>query len=108
MSPSTDMTGGTSSPGQGPRMRQVCNINNIITQRETICIFVSGHAPGDGKTVNIAWSSSQQPLGDAEYLAAMRTVVTPIIKVGTLSKWIIILTELPFQSYKYYELMFFF
>ena len=42
---------------------------------------MSGHAPGEGKTVNIAWSSSQQPLGDAEYLAAMRTVVIPIIKV---------------------------
>ena len=31
--------------------------------------------------MNIAWSSSQQPLGDAEYLAAMRTLVTPIIKM---------------------------
>ena len=44
-------------------------------------MFLPGHSPGDGKTVNIAWSSNQQPLGDAEYLAAMRTVVIPIIKV---------------------------
>ena len=44
-------------------------------------MLLLGHSPGDGKTVNIAWSSNQQPLGDAEYLAAMRTVVIPIIKV---------------------------
>ena len=36
-------------------------------------------------TVNIAWSSSPVPLGDAEYLAAMRTIVTPIIKVNIFS-----------------------
>ena len=42
---------------------------------------ISGAAPGEGKNVNIAWSSSQYPLGDAEYLAAMRTVVVPLIKV---------------------------
>merc|ERR1719422_431812 len=40
-----------------------------------------GAGLGEGRTVNIAWSSSQQPLGDAEYLAAMRTLVTPIIKM---------------------------
>ena len=42
----------------------------------------SGATPGEGKNVNIAWSSSQYPLGDAEYLAAMRTVVVPVIKVN--------------------------
>jgi len=36
---------------------------------------------GEGKTVNIAWSSSSKPLGDAEYLAAMRSVVIPIIRM---------------------------
>lgn len=44
-------------------------------------MLLPGNSPGDGKTVNIAWSSSPQPLGDAEYLAAMRTVIIPIIKV---------------------------
>ena len=43
-------------------------------------MMLAGHSPAEGKTVNIAWSSNQQPLGDAEYLAAMRTVVIPIIK----------------------------
>ena len=40
-----------------------------------------GSDAGKGKNVNIAWSSCPTPLGDAEYLAAMRTVVVPIIKV---------------------------
>jgi len=40
-----------------------------------------GSSPGGGRTVNVAWSSSEQPLSDAEYLAAMRTVVIPLIKV---------------------------
>ena len=44
----------------------------------------SGATPGEGKNVNIAWSSSQYPLGDAEYLAAMRTVVVPVIKVNNV------------------------
>jgi len=41
----------------------------------------TGSSPGGGRTVNVAWSSSEQPLSDAEYLAAMRTVVIPLIKV---------------------------
>ena len=44
--------------------------------------FLSGLLPGAGTTVNIAWSISDQPLSDAEYLAAMRTVVIPLIKVN--------------------------
>ena len=44
----------------------------------------SGVDGGEGKTVNIAWSSSSKPLGDAEYLAAMRSVVIPIIRVRTV------------------------
>lgn len=41
----------------------------------------TGSAPGTGSTVNIAWSSSEQPLSDAEYLAAIRAVVIPLIKL---------------------------
>ena len=77
--------GGNFFPGTGAPDETGLQYQQYIYTTRTF-IFVSGHAPGDGKTVNIAWSSSQQPLGDAEYLAAMRTVVTPIIKVGMLSK----------------------
>jgi hypothetical protein len=42
----------------------------------------AGVGPGLGTTVNIAWSLSERSLGDAEYLAAMRTLVLPLIKVG--------------------------
>jgi len=41
----------------------------------------TGSAPGTGTTVNIAWSSTDQPLSDAEYLAAVRSVVIPLIKL---------------------------
>ena len=37
-------------------------------------------SPGEGRNVNIAWSASDLPLSDAEYLAAMRTVVCPIVR----------------------------
>ena len=37
-------------------------------------------SPGEGRNVNIAWSASDFPLSDAEYLAAMRTVVCPIVR----------------------------
>jgi len=41
-----------------------------------------GVANGLGYNVNIAWSGGlQPPLGDAEYLAAFRTVVMPIARV---------------------------
>ena len=40
----------------------------------------SGLSPGEGRNVNIAWSASDLPLSDAEYLAAMRTVVCPIVR----------------------------
>jgi hypothetical protein len=33
------------------------------------------------RTANIAWSAAEAPLADAEYLAAMRAVVMPLIKV---------------------------
>ena len=39
-----------------------------------------GLSPGEGRNVNIAWSASDFPLSDAEYLAAMRTVVCPIVR----------------------------
>jgi uncharacterized membrane protein (DUF4010 family) len=42
---------------------------------------MSGVGAGLGTTVNIAWSLSERSLGDAEYLAAMRTIVLPLIKV---------------------------
>jgi len=41
----------------------------------------TGSSPGTGTTVNIAWSSTDQPLADAEYLAALRSVVIPVIKL---------------------------
>jgi len=38
--------------------------------------------------VNIAWSGGlQPPLGDAEYLAAFRTVVMPIARVKKKSSY---------------------
>lgn len=40
-----------------------------------------GTGPGLGYNVNIAWSGGiNPPLGDAEYLAAFRTVVMPIAR----------------------------
>ncbi|XP_059812219.1 histone deacetylase 7-like isoform X5 [Hypanus sabinus] len=40
-----------------------------------------GSGPGAGFNVNIAWTKSlDPPIGDAEYLAAFRTVVMPIAK----------------------------
>ncbi|KAK9501749.1 hypothetical protein O3M35_012421 [Rhynocoris fuscipes] len=40
-----------------------------------------GVGPGLGYTVNVAWSGGlNPPMGDAEYLAAFRTVVMPIAK----------------------------
>lgn len=40
-----------------------------------------GTGPGSGYNVNIAWSGGlSPPLGDAEYLAAFRTVVMPIAR----------------------------
>lgn len=45
-----------------------------------------GVGSGLGYNVNIAWSGGlQPPLGDAEYLAAFRTVVMPIARVRILS-----------------------
>ena len=43
--------------------------------------------------MNIAWSSSDQPLSDAEYLAAMRTVVIPLIKVNEVDEEIKLLKD---------------
>ncbi|XP_061113856.1 histone deacetylase 7 isoform X2 [Conger conger] len=38
-----------------------------------------GSGPGEGFTVNVAWTGGlDPPMGDAEYLAAFRTVVMPI------------------------------
>ena len=59
-------------------------MDGLFDSKEKSYLTVSGATPGEGKNVNIAWSSSQYPLGDAEYLAAMRTVVVPIIKVNNL------------------------
>lgn len=40
-----------------------------------------GNGAGSGYNVNIAWSGGlSPPLGDAEYLAAFRTIVMPIAK----------------------------
>ena len=44
-------------------------------------IHMPGSGPGLGTTVNIGWSASGSPLGDSEYLAALRAVVLPVIKV---------------------------
>ncbi len=41
-----------------------------------------GAGSGTGANINIAWSLSEQPLSDAEYLAALRTIVLPVIKVS--------------------------
>lgn len=40
----------------------------------------TGAAAGAGTNCNIAWSAAEAPLSDAEYLAAMRAVVLPLIK----------------------------
>lgn len=40
----------------------------------------TGSGPGLGRTANIAWSAAESPLSDAEYLAAMRAVVVPLVK----------------------------
>jgi hypothetical protein len=32
-------------------------------------------------TITTAWSLCEQSLGDAEYLAAMRTLILPLVKV---------------------------
>ncbi len=32
-------------------------------------------------TINTAWSMCERSLGDAEYLAAMRTLILPLVKV---------------------------
>jgi len=40
----------------------------------------TGSGAGLGRTVNIAWSSSDVPLGDAEYLAALRSLVLPLLQ----------------------------
>ncbi len=42
----------------------------------------SGAGSGTGANINIAWSLSDQPLSDAEYLAALRTIVLPVIKAS--------------------------
>jgi acetoin utilization deacetylase AcuC-like enzyme len=50
-----------------------------------VLIFLSlqcGVGEGVGFNVNLAWSGGlAPPMGDAEYLAAFRTVVLPIAKV---------------------------
>jgi hypothetical protein len=43
--------------------------------------FGAGAGAGQGTTVNIAWSLCERSLGDAEYLAAMRTLILPLVKV---------------------------
>ena len=68
---------GTGAPGETGEWRS----QTIVSVCNVTIPCCAGAAPGEGRTVNIAWSSSQQPLGDAEYLAAMRTLVTPIIKM---------------------------
>jgi len=40
----------------------------------------TGAGLGVGTNANIAWSASDNPLADAEYLAAMRAIVLPLIK----------------------------
>ena len=40
-------------------------------------LFKVGEGPGLGFTVNVAWSG--EPMGDAEYLAAWRCVVKPLL-----------------------------
>lgn len=45
-------------------------------------IVQCGTGAGLGFNVNVAWSGGlSPPMGDAEYLAAFRTVVMPIAKV---------------------------
>jgi len=50
----------------------------------------TGAGPGLGGNVNIAWSGSDQPLADAEYLAAFRSVVLPLAK--DFSPWLVLVS----------------
>jgi acetoin utilization deacetylase AcuC-like enzyme len=59
---------------------------NVAKQCNTdILVFLllqCGVGEGVGFNVNLAWSGGlAPPMGDAEYLAAFRTVVLPIAKV---------------------------
>ena len=51
-----------------------------MSRRRELNCPCPGLSPAEGRNVNIAWSSSDFPLSDAEYLAAMRTIVCPIIR----------------------------
>lgn len=45
----------------------------------------SGAGAGLGFNVNVAWGGgADPPLGDAEYLAAFRSIIMPIAKVSRL------------------------
>ena len=79
ISPSTGMTEATSSLGPGLRRRLVSRDREVSGSKSNVCCW-SGLSPGEGRNVNIAWSASDLPLSDAEYLAAMRTVVCPIVR----------------------------
>lgn len=51
-----------------------------------------GAGAGLGFNVNVAWGGgASPPLGDAEYLAAFRSIIMPIAKVNTSLLWYIVI-----------------
>lgn len=59
-----------------------------------------GFANGLGYNVNIAWSGGLlPPLGDAEYLAAFRTIVMPIARVSSPFNWLFLVLSITINSF---------
>jgi acetoin utilization deacetylase AcuC-like enzyme len=59
-----------------------CNVAEPCTTDIVFLLLQCGAGEGVGFNVNLAWSGGlAPPMGDAEYLAAFRTVVLPIAKV---------------------------
>lgn len=50
-------------------------------------LFQCGKGNGLGYNVNVAWSGGlNPPMADAEYMAAFRTIVMPIARVGEITR----------------------
>lgn len=63
-------------------MFNCCNVAEQCTTDIVFLVLQCGAGEGVGFNVNLAWSGGlAPPMGDAEYLAAFRTVVLPIAKV---------------------------
>lgn len=57
-------------------------LNSAVLILLVFLLLQCGVGEGVGFTVNLAWSGGlSPPMGDAEYLAAFRTIVLPIAKV---------------------------